>query len=69
MVVSVQQLVINIGETSVNCTVKRSKNRRRTLSLMMHPKEGIVAHIPWRTSAEYLQEFIKGHHKWILARV
>jgi predicted metal-dependent hydrolase len=69
MVVAVEEIAINMGECVVNCTVKRSKKRRRTLALMMHPQEGIVAHIPWRTTAEYFQEFLHGHRRWILARV
>ena len=69
MNVAMQQIVIPIGETLINCTVKRSKKRRRTLSLVLDPQEGIQVHIPWRTSAEYLQEFITSHHHWILDKV
>ena len=35
----------------------------------MDPQEGIVAHIPWRTSKAHLQEFILDHQKWILNKV
>lgn len=69
MVVSVQPLEIKIGEISINCTVNRSKKRRRTLSLQFDPQTGITAHIPWRTSAEYLHQFIHSHEKWILKRL
>ena len=71
MAVSIQEedITILIGAQQVSCKVKRSKKRRRTLALMMDPQEGIVAHIPWRTSKAYLQDFINSHHKWILSKV
>jgi len=68
-VTSIQQLTFIIKETSVTCTVKRSKKRRRTLAMVMDPQEGIVVLIPWRTSDASLHEFIYSHQRWILARV
>lgn len=62
-----QQGFIELAGNKLNYTVKRSRKRRKTLSMMMHPQRGVIVSVPWRTSTAELQNFIHAQKSWLLA--
>jgi predicted metal-dependent hydrolase len=63
---AVQQITFHIQEEQIQCTIKRSKKRRRTLSMQLHSREGIIVQVPWRATKSEVQNFIDDNHKWLL---
>lgn len=65
----ISRSTFSIDELSFEYTVKRTKRRRKTLSLSLHPHEGLVLLIPWWTHERDIHSFLSTHCSWIISRM
>ncbi|MGE5422672.1 MAG: M48 family metallopeptidase [Ignavibacteriales bacterium] len=60
---------ILIGNNEVEFTVNRSKRRRRTVSLLVHPQQGLVVSAPANTSMARIREIVEDKGGWIVKQM
>ena len=54
------------GGTTVPYVVVRSRRRRRTMSITLHPEHGVRVAVPARTAQWVVREFVEKRARWIV---
>lgn len=69
MPIQVSKAILTVADIALTYTIKRSKRRRRTLTLSLHPHEGLIVLTPWRTRDQEVHTFLETNQEWILSKM
>jgi Predicted metal-dependent hydrolase len=54
------------GATTVPYVIVRSRRRRKTMSITLHPEHGVRVAVPVRTASWVVREFVEKRARWIV---
>ncbi len=60
---------IRLGTQKINYVVKRSKRRKKTLTISVSPESGVCVSVPQRTSLAEVETLVIRKSKWILKQL
>jgi predicted metal-dependent hydrolase len=69
MLKTLSKSVFLVDKTEIPYSIKRTKRRRRTLTLALHPYQGLIISAPWRTQDKEIHSFLLNNQEWIASRM
>jgi predicted metal-dependent hydrolase len=57
---------VTFGATTVPYVIVRSRRRRKTMSITLHPEHGVRVAVPARTASRVVREFMEKRARWIV---
>ena len=60
---------IHLVDASIRYTVSRSARRRKTVSITVHPEEGVLVAAPMRTLNREIESIVRKRAAWILRKL
>src|SRR5438132_1443889 len=60
---------VTFGATTVPYVIVRSRRRRKTMSITLHPEHGVRVAVPARTAPSQVREFVEKRASWIVRTV
>jgi predicted metal-dependent hydrolase len=57
---------VTFGATTVPYVIVRSRRRRKTMSITLHPEHGVRVAVPARTASWVVREFVEKRARWIV---
>jgi hypothetical protein len=57
---------VTFGATTVPYVIVRSRRRRKTMSITLHPEYGVRVAVPVRTASWVVREFVEKRARWIV---
>src|SRR5438445_10594357 len=59
---------VTFGATTVPYVVVRSRRRRKTMSITLHPEHGVRVAVPARTASRLVRRFVQQRAAWIVSK-
>src|ERR1700674_5311793 len=59
---------VTFGATTVPYVIVRSRRRRKTMSITLHPEHGVRVAVPARTASRLVQTFVQQRAAWIVRK-
>src|SRR5713226_7134833 len=59
---------VTFGATTVPYIIVRSRRRRKTMSITLHPEHGVRVAVPARTASRLVRRFVQQRAAWIVSK-